>query len=276
MVSRQISSPLSLPPIGFGTGAVHGKGGVAVLHSAFDAGYRLIDTAFNYDNEGTVGRAIRTSTISRDEFIVTSKLPGRHHDRVEARAAIEESLFRLGLEMIDLYLIHWPNPRMNKYVEAWQALIEAREDGIVQHIGVSNFLPEHLERVEAATGVRPEVNQIEVHPWFPQGSAVTYHAERDIITEAWTPLGRGHGITDEPTIVEIADAHNVSPGEIILAWHAARGVVAIPRSANPERQRRNLAAAAIALSVDEVATITRLGRTNGRIGNLDPSEHEEF
>lgn len=255
---------------------MHGEAGVGMLHSAFDAGYRLIDSAFNYENEGAVGRAVRTSGIPRDEFIVTSKLPGRHHEREQARYTIEESLFRTGLEVIDLYLIHWPNPRVDRYVEAWQALVEAREQGIVRHIGVSNFLPEHLERIEAETGVRPAVNQIELHPWFPQEDAVAYHRERGIIVEAWSPLGRGNGVADDPAIGRIAAEHGVTPGEIVLAWHAARGVVSTPRSADPERQRRNLAASQIALSEAEVAAITALGRPDGRLQDQDPAVYEEF
>lgn len=269
-------SELSLPPIGFGTGRAHGLAGIESLHSAFEAGYRLLDSAFNYENEGTVGRAVRTAGIPRDEFIVTSKLPGRRHARAEATFTIEESLFRTGLDHIDLYLIHWPNPRVDKYVEAWEALIDARERGLIRHIGVSNFLPEHIERLEAETGVRPVVNQIELHPWFPQESAVAYHRERGIITEAWSPLGRGNGVTADPVIERIAAGHDVSPAEIVLAWHVARGVVPIPRSASPERQRLNIAAAHIELSAEEIALITALGRPDGRLADQDPAVYEEF
>ncbi|MGP6173966.1 aldo/keto reductase [Corynebacterium sp. A21] len=149
---------------------------MAVIREAIDAGYSLLDTAFNYDNEGAVGKAIRDSGVERSELIVASKLPGRHHDPAEAKASIEESRYRLGLDYLDLYLIHWPNPKQGQFVGAWEALIDARDKGLVSHIGVSNFLPEDVEELEARTGVRPEVNQLELHPRFPQPEILAWHA----------------------------------------------------------------------------------------------------
>ena len=266
----------TFPAIGFGTYALWGVEGSRAVSSALQNGYRLIDSAFNYENEGAVGQGIRESGVDRAEIIVTSKLPGRHHDYDEALRTIEESVYRLGGDPVDLYLIHWPNPEVGLYVDAWRALVDARERGFVKHIGVSNFLPEHLERIEEETGVRPVINQIELHPYFPQEVAVDYHRERGIIIEAWSPIGRAGEVLEEPVIAEIAKSHAVTPSQVVLAWHVARGVVPLPKSANDERQRENLAAADIALTPEEVASITALGRSNGRLRGQDPAVYEEF
>ncbi|WP_336660326.1 aldo/keto reductase [Leucobacter sp. USHLN153] len=266
----------SLPPIGFGTYRLNGDAGADAVSAAIEAGYRLIDTAFNYENEGAVGRGVRLASATGAPVIVTSKLPGRHHEAPANRHSIEESRARLGVDAIGLHLIHWPNPVRDHYVEAWQGLVDAQERGAVQQIGVSNFLPEHLERIEAATGVRPVVNQLEVHPYFPQEDAVALHRELGIITEAWSPIGRAGEIFDEPVIREIAVAHDATPAQVVLAWHVARGVVAIPRSQSAQRQRENLAAADIVLDDAEVAAITGLGRAEGRLFAADPATREEL
>lgn len=207
---------------------------------------------------------------------MTSKLPGRHHEHDAALRTIEESVYRTGLDAIDLYLIHWPNPITDRYVEAWGALLEARERGLVRQVGVSNFLPEHIERLERETGVLPVVNQIEVHPFFPQQEALDYHRERGIITEAWSPVGRGREPMHAEAVAEIAAARGISPVQAILAWHVARGVVPLPKSQNPDRQRENLAAAEIRLSDAEIDAITALGRPDGRLAGQDPAVYEEF
>lgn len=266
----------TFPAIGFGTYGLWGVEGSHAVSSALRNGYRLIDSAFNYENEGAVGQGLRESGVDRAEIIVTSKLPGRHHDYDEALRTIEESVYRLGGDPVDLYLIHWPNPEVGLYVDAWRALVDARERGYVKHIGVSNFLPEHLERIEEETGVRPVVNQIELHPYFPQEEAARYHRERGIIIEAWSPIGRAGEVLEDPVVAEIAKARGVTPTQVVLAWHVARGVVPLPKSANDERQRENLAAADIALTPDEVASITALGRPNGRLRGQDPAVYEEF
>lgn len=274
MTSKE--SALSLPPIGFGTVHLDGAAGVESMTSAIQTGYRLIDTAYNYENEGAVGVALRESGVPRDELIVTSKLPGRFHKFDLARPRIEESLYRLSVDYLDLLLIHWPNPSQDLYVEAWQALIDARDRGLVRHIGVSNFLPEHIERLEKETGELPAVNQVELHPYFPQVEQVKWHDERGIITEAWSPLSNGRGLVEEPVLVEIGKNHGVGGGEVALAWHHARGIVPIPRSTNPERQKSNLDAVNIELSADEIDAITALGRPDGRIKGQDPAVYEEF
>lgn len=272
-------SGFSLPPLGFGTVRLRGDSGAEAIGQAIDAGYRLLDTAFNYENEGSVGRAVRHAVergvVTRDEIIVTSKLPGRHHTAPLNVQSVEESRARLGLDRIDLHLIHWPNPQQGEYVDAWQGLIEAKARDVVREIGVSNFLPEHLERIEDATGARPVVNQIEVHPYFPQEEIVAVHRELGIITEAWSPLGRGEDVLSEPVILEIARTRSATPAQVILAWHRARGVVAIPRSSSPERQRENLESLELTLDDGEVTAITALGRADGRLFGGDPRHYEE-
>lgn len=265
-----------LPAIGFGTVDLRGDAGTTAVASAIDTGYRLVDTAFNYENEGAVGRALTRTETDRDDVIVTSKLPGRHHAAPLNRHSIEESRARLGVESIDLFLIHWPLPRCDRFVEAWEALIDARDRGVVRQIGVSNFLPEHLDRLESETGVRPVVNQIEVHPYFPQEEMLALHRERGILVEAWSPLGMGGDVLGEPVITNIADAHEASPAQVVLAWHLARGVIPIPRSSSPEHQRSNLAATELTLYGAEVEAISALARPTGRLFDGDPAVHEEF
>ncbi|WP_433534066.1 aldo/keto reductase [Micromonospora sp. CA-249363] len=266
----------TLPAIGLGTYQLNGSAGVDAIGHAIRAGYRLLDSAVNYENEGAVGRAVRDAGGVRDELIVTSKLPGRHHDYDEALTTIEESVFRTGLDRIDLYLIHWPNPKVDRYVQAWRALIEARERGLVRHIGLSNFLPEHIDRLVAETGVAPVVNQIEVHPYFPQQEALDYHREHGILVQGWSPLGHGNDLRQHPVIAEIAAAHGVSTAQTILAWHVARQVIPLPKAASPQRQVENLNVFDVALTDAQVEAITALGRPDGRLSDQDPAVYEEF
>ncbi|QNA92749.1 MULTISPECIES: aldo/keto reductase [unclassified Microbacterium] len=265
----------ALPAIGLGTYGLNGDAGAAAVTRGIAAGYRLVDTAFNYENEGSVGRGVAASDVDRAEIIVTTKLPGRHHPTAKARTSIEESRSRLGLDATDLHLIHWPNPSQDEYVQAWAALVDAQARGVVRQIGVSNFLPEHLERIEQETGVRPVLNQIEVHPFFPQEEQLAYHREHGILTEAWSPLGRAKELLDEAVIREIASAHDATPAQTVLAWHVARGTVSIPKASSLEHQMANLAAAEIALDDAEVTAITALGRPDGRLFGADPRTHEE-
>ncbi|REJ05578.1 aldo/keto reductase [Microbacterium bovistercoris] len=265
----------TLPVQGLGTYNLRGEAGADSVRQGIELGYRLIDTAFNYENEGAVGWGVAGAAVDAAELIITTKLAGRHHAAERARTALEESRFRLGVDQIDLVLIHWPNPSTGLYVEAWQALIDARDRGLVRQIGVSNFLPEHLERIEQATGVRPVVNQIELHPHFPQQEALAYHREQGILTEAWSPIGRARDVLDEQTIIDIATAHGATPVQTVLAWHRSRGVVAIPKAADPAHQSQNLAANDIVLTSEEVERITALGRADGRLFGADPRTHEE-
>ncbi|MEV8251416.1 aldo/keto reductase [Microbacterium sp. NPDC076768] len=265
----------TLPAIGLGTYRLDGDAGADAVARGIEAGYRLIDTAFNYENEGSVGRGVVASGVARADIIVTTKLPGRHHSSAKARASIEESRSRLGAGPTDLHLIHWPNPSQDEYVQAWAALVEAQERGTVRQIGVSNFLPEHLERIERETGVRPVVNQIEVHPYFAQQEQLEYHRERGIITQAWSPLGRAQELLDEHVIHEVAAARGITPAQAVLAWHVARETVSIPKASSLEHQAANLAAAEIVLDDAEVAAISALSRPNGRLFDADPATHEE-
>lgn len=267
---------LVLPPIGFGTYALRGAEGERAVTEAIEAGYTLIDSAVNYENEGVVGRAVRAAARPREELIVTSKLPGRHHERAAAISTIEESLARTGLDYLDLYLVHWPNPRTGCYVEAWQALVEARERGLVRAIGVSNFLPEHLERLERETGVLPEVNQIELHPFFPQREQLAVHERLGVLTQAWSPLARGMELLSQPVLAKIAAAHGATPAQIVLAWHIGRGVIPIPKAATAARRTENLAAAGLRLDEAERSAITALGRPDGRRKGQHPADYEEF
>lgn len=275
-LTRTSHDGLTLPAIGFGTYQLRGQAGARTVGTALANGYTLLDSAVGYENEGAVGRAVRETNVPRDQVVVTSKLPGRHHAHDDALATIEESVYRTGLERVDLYLIHWPNPRIGKYVEAWEALVEARERGLVGAIGVSNFLPEHLEAVERATGVRPSVNQIELHPYFPQTELLAHHRALGILTEAWSPLGRASEMLHDPVIGEIAEAHAASPVRTVLAWHVAVGAIPLPKASSPGRQRDNLAAPDLVLDEDEVARITALGRPDGRTANQDPAVYEEL
>nr|WP_040568371.1 aldo/keto reductase [Microbacterium barkeri] len=265
----------ALPAIGLGTYRLDGDAGADAVAAGIGAGYRLVDTAFNYENEGSVGRGVAASGTPRGEIIVTTKLPGRHHPTAKARTSIEESRSRLGVDATDLHLIHWPNPSQDEYVQAWAALVDAQSRGVVRQIGVSNFLPEHLERSERETGVRPVVNQIEVHPYFPQEEQLAYHREQGILTEAWSPIGRGEDLLEEAVVGEVAAAHGITAAQAVLAWHVARGTVAIPKASSLEHQAANLAAAEIVLDDAEVAAITALGRPDGRLFDGDPRTHEE-
>ena len=262
-----------IPAIGLGTYDLRGADGVAQTTTGIDAGFRLLDTAFNYDNEGAVGRALRESSVPRDELIYSTKLPGRYHGYDLALKAIEESLFRSGLDRLDLVLIHWPNPSVDKYVEAWRALVEARERGLVRMIGVSNFLPEHLDRIIDDTGVTPVLNQIEVHPYFPQDDLRAADAERGILTEGWSPLAGD--LLRNPAVTAVAEAHGAGPAQVLLAWSIALGVIPLPRSTSAERQAANLAAFDLELTEDELGRLTELAGTDGQ-AHADPSQHEEM
>lgn len=275
MTTLKAHDGLELPALGFGTYNLRGGVGADAIAGAIERGYTLLDSGFNYENEGCVGEGIRRSGARREDLIVTSKLPGRYQDHNMAVVTIEESLYRLGLDYIDLYLIHWPNPKVGKYVEAWSALIEAKKEGLLRHIGVCNFLPEHLTTLEKETGVLPEVNQIELHPLFPQVEQVEFDRAHGIITEAWSPLVRG-GVLDEPVITRIAAKHEATAGQVVLAWDIAREIVPIPKATSPARQVENLGALNVRLDAEDVVAITRLGRPDGRMKNQDPAVYEEF
>ncbi|MGB0101222.1 MAG: aldo/keto reductase [Nocardioides sp.] len=272
----ELNDGRSLPAIGFGTYPLQGQEGVAAVRSALEVGYRLLDTAVNYDNEREVGEAIRQSGVPREEIVVASKIPGRDHGYDDAVASVHGSLERLGLEYLDLQLIHWPNPSLGRYAEAWRALIDLREQGLVRSIGVSNFSAEHLEKIIDATGVTPAVNQIELHPYFPQSVMRDANAGYGIRTESWSPLGKRQAPFDEPPVAAAAERLGVTPGQVILRWQVQLGSIPIPKSATPQRQRQNLDVFGFELTDAEVAAITALGRPDGRLFGGDPDTHEEM
>jgi 2,5-diketo-D-gluconate reductase A len=265
-----------LPALGLGTYQIKGGQGISQLIAAIADGYRLIDSSTNYDNEGIVGEAIRRSGIPRSEFFVTSKLPGKYHAYEDALNSIQESLARMGLDYFDLFLIHWPLPKRDKYVEAWKALVTAQKMGLIRSIGVSNFEPEHLDRIIEETGVTPPINQIEIHPYWIQERMVAENAKREIITEAWSPLGRGSAALKEPIILQLAEKYQKSPVQIILRWHIDRGILPLPKSRNLSHQRDNLAVFDFSLTDDEIKQINQLSKPDGRIDGQDPNEYEEF
>ena len=266
----------SLPAIGFGTYPLRGDEAVAAIDSALEIGYRLIDTAVNYGNEADVGRAVRQSGLARDDIQITSKLPGRHHAYDDAIRSVQESLQRLQVDYLDLHLIHWPNPSVGKYLQAWQALIDLRERGLIRSIGVSNFTQAHLGRIIDETGVVPAVNQIELHPRFPQEHMRAVDTDLGIITQAWSPMGKARAPLDEPAVLDAAQRLGVAPGQVILRWHIQIGSLPIPKSADPQRQRENFDVFDFALTDSEVSAISALAETDGRLFGGDPDVHEEM
>jgi diketogulonate reductase-like aldo/keto reductase len=266
----------TLPAIGLGTYALRGLPGAAAMADALREGYRLLDSAVNYENEGAVGNAVRMSGVKREDIRVTSKLPGRHHKKPNVTWAIEESLLRSGLDYLDLYLIHWPNPSQGLFVEAWEGMIEARERGLVRSIGVSNFLPEHLDLLIEKTGVAPSVNQVELHPYFNQAEQRAADKQRGVLTQAWTPIGKGTALLSEAVIADIANKHGRTPAQVVLRWHVQLGVLPIPKSANPGRRQENLKVEDFQLDDADMAAIATLTREKGRLFDGDPRTHEEF
>ena len=271
-----LNDGLKVPAIGLGTYKLKGASGVQSILSAIDHGYRLLDTAYNYENEGTVGEAVRQSSVPREKLIIASKLPGRYHDYDLAVEAIQESLYRANLDYYDLYLIHWPNPKQGKFVEAWQALIDAKKWGLVRSIGVSNFLPEHIERLVEETGVKPSINQIELHPFFNQEKQRKWHEENDIQTQSWSPLKRVTDVLEQDVLKNIAEKHKKSVAQVILRWHYQLGSIAIPRSSSSARQLENISIFDFSLTEEDMAQINTLSRPDGRQKNQDPAEYEEF
>lgn len=264
----------SFAELGLGTYNLRGEEGIEAIVSAIASGYRLLDTAVNYENEREVGEAIRRADVDRDALIVTSKIPGRHHGRTEAVDSIRGSLDRLGLERIDLQLIHWPNPSVGKYLETWRGMIDAREEGLVRSIGVSNFTEAMLTELIDATGVVPAVNQVELHPYFPQGPLRAFHAEHGIRTESWSPLARRSDLLAEQLITELAVVHDVTPTQVVVRWHTQLQSTPIPKSADADRQRENADVFGFSLTEEQIAAIAALER--GRLWDGDPDTHEEM
>lgn len=260
----------SVPQLGYGVWQVEDDVAADVVRQAIDAGYRHIDTAAGYQNEGGVGRAVKAADVPREDLFITTKLANEDQGFDSAKAALDASLEKLDADYVDLYLIHWASPQRGKYLESWKALIELQQEGKAKSIGVSNFPIPQLEEIIAETGVVPVMHQIELHPQFQQSELRRYHAEKGILTEAWSPLGQGGDILKDPVITAIAEAHGVDAGQVIIAWHLAIGNVVIPKTVTPERIVSNLAAAQLVLTDEEVGRIGGLDRADGRIG-ADPA-----
>ena len=264
VATRTMNDGRELPVLGLGTYRTDDAAAAVAVREGLSAGYRLIDTAASYYNETGVGQGIATSNVPRDEIVVTTKLMGVDQGYETALRAFDESRKRLGLEYIDLYLIHWPLPRLDRYVESWRALLRLREDGLVRSVGVSNFNPVHLDRLIAETGVAPAVNQVEMHPYFTQEPVRAYNQAHGIVTQAWQPLARKTALLTEPRLAEIAARHGVTPAQVVLRWHLQRGVVPIPKSATPSRQRANLDVFGFTLNeADLTALVDRPQRRSG-------------
>jgi 2,5-diketo-D-gluconate reductase A len=253
-----------VPQLGFGVFLVPPAETERTVADALEVGYRHIDTASGYRNETEVGRAVRASGLPRSEVFVTTKCFNDAHGYDKATSATHDSLERLDLGPIDLYLIHWPVPAQDLYVETWRAFIDLQAEGLVRSIGVSNFQPAHIERLIEETGVTPAVNQIELHPRLQQAELRRLHGELGIVTEAWSPLARG-GLLDDPVVGEIASTRKRTPAQIVLRWHVQIGNVVIPKSVTPERIRENIDVFDFELGPDEIAAIGDLERGE-RIG----------
>jgi len=257
----------SIPQLGFGVCLIDPAETERIVSVALEAGYRHIDTAAIYGNEEGVGRAIAASGIPRDEIYVTTKLWNDRHG--DADAALAESLDRLGLDHVDLYLIHWPCPAQDRYVEAWRSLTGLREQGLTTSIGVSNFLPAHLERLAMATPVTPAVNQIELHPFFQPWKDIDTARAHGTKVQAWAPLGQGkNGLLSQPELVDAAVAHGVSPAQVVLRWHLQNGIIVFPKSQTPARIRENIDILGFELTDAEMSAITSLDEgEDGRVGS---------
>jgi 2,5-diketo-D-gluconate reductase A len=258
------TGPVEIPTIGFGVWQVPEDEVVLAVRTALDAGYRHIDTASAYGNERGVGQALAESDVDRDEVFVTTKVWNDDHGRDATFRAFDASMERLGLDVLDLYLVHWPVPRQDRYVETWEALRELRDGGRVRAVGVCNFHVKHLQRAHDETGEWPSINQIELHPYLQQLALRAFHEEHGIVTESWSPLASGQQVLDDPVVTRVARRHGATPAQVVIAWHLALGLVVIPKSVTPTRIVENLAAVDLILTgqdVDELSTLDRGFRT---------------
>lgn len=256
-----------IPQLGLGVWQVDPEITARVVRDAIDVGYRMIDTAEGYDNEEGVGEAINSVDLPRDQLFITSKLRNGGHDRDAALKSFDKTMKALGIDMLDMFLIHWPVPKQDKYVEAWKTLVELQKDGRVKSIGVSNFNQDHIERIIDATGIIPAVNQIELHPHFPQLDKREFLTKHGIHIESYSPLGSGKVLDDE-TIKKIADKHGKSIAQTIVRWHIQQGLIVIPKSTHKERMAENFDVFDFELSEDEMSTLTGLDKgEEGRTGS---------
>ena len=263
-----------IPVLGLGTSPLVGADSVRQVRTALESGYRLIDTAENYHNEDAVGQAIRDIGLNRNEIYITTKFNRRWHDVDGVRQAYEASLRRLGVDYIDLMLVHWPNPDQDRYVEAVQGLQALLDSGGLRAIGTSNFKPAHLQRVLDETGITPDVNQIQLSPYSTRNESREYHAAHDIVTESYSPLGASSSdLRGDPVITGIAKDHGKSPTQVVLRWHVQLGLVAIPRSSNPGRIAENIDIFDFGLTEQEMSKISALDRGESVVTDSDVFGH---
>lgn len=263
---------VAMPQLGLGTWPMTDVEAKVTVAQALNMGYRLIDTAENYANEQGVGEGIRQAQVSRDEIFVTTKFNRQWHSIEGARQACENSLKRLGLDYIDLLLVHWPNPDQNRYVEAFQGLVKLLEVGLVRSIGVSNFKPAHLQRL-LAQGLVPHINQIQLDPYHLRTDLVAIHQQQGIVTETWRPIGRAGALLADPVIVGIAQSHHCTPAQVVLRWHTQLGYVTVPKSSNPQRMAENLAIFGLLLSTSEMQALNQLNRPDPDMFDADSFGH---
>ncbi len=261
----RLNNGVEMPQLGFGVFQVPPDEVIDPVRTALESGYRLIDTAAAYQNEEGVGKAIADGGVARDELFVTTKLWNADQGYDEALRAFDDSLGKLGLDAVDLYLIHWPLPKRDRYVDTWKAFEKIYADGRARAIGVSNFTERHLNRLLEETGIVPAVNQVELHPRLPQEDLRAFHATHGIVTEAWSPIGQGKGLLQDPTLASIAESAGKSPAQVVLRWHMQLGNVAIPKSVTPDRIQQNIEIFDFELSDADMGAITALG-TGERIG----------
>ena len=261
----------TIDQLGYGVWQVADAEAEVAVAKALKAGYRHIDTAMIYGNEAGVGRAVAASGIAREDLFVTTKVWNADQGYEKTLAAMDASLERLGMEYVDLYLIHWLQPKRGTYVDTWKALIQLQKDGKAKSIGVCNFTVEALEELYAETGVRPVINQVETHPYFPQAELRAYEAEHGILHESWSPLGQGGELLNDPVLVKIAEKHNASVAQVVIAWHLALGNVVIPKSVTDSRIVENFESLNVKLDDDDIAAIATLDKgAEGRIA-ADPA-----
>jgi 2,5-diketo-D-gluconate reductase A len=263
-----------MPMIGLGTWRMDDEQAAVAVRTALQAGYRLVDTATKYDNEVGVGRGLRDSGIPRSELVVTTKLRGSDHGYDSTRAALRASLTRLGLDYVDVYLIHWPLPQQDRYLASYRAMLAMRGEGLIRSVGVSNFTKAHIERLDRETGVLPAVNQIQLSPALPRAALHTYLEKHGIVTQSYSPLGRKQEVHRQPVVRELAQRYGRTPEQVILRWHVQQDLVAIPKSADPERQRANLAVFDFELSPEDMSRLRALDQ--GESAAVDPDRYEEF
>ncbi len=268
---KKLNDGTQIPQLGLGVFQMEDDEAHRATLAAFEAGYRHVDTAAIYRNEVGVGRAIAESGLPREEIFVTTKLWNKAQGREKSRVGISRSLEKLGLDHVDLYLIHWPCPAAGLYVESWEQLIDFRSEGLTRSIGVSNFLPEHLDTIVDETGITPSVNQIELHPTFQPDDLINHCSDLGVVVESYSPMGSSADLT-HPQITAIADATGATPAQVIIRWHLNRGFVTIPKSANPDRVRANFQALDVTLDSEQMETIDSLNVDNRISG--DPATVE--